>query len=235
LSAKRIHQDLIDEHQFKDEFSSVKRYVAKLGNADPLPLRRLELPPGEEAQIDCGTGAPVIGPDGKGRRTHVIRVVLSYSRTAYSEVVNRKTTDVFIQCPEHAFEHFGDVPKRLVPDNLKAAVIKADWYDPDLNPKLQLFCEHYGTVLMPTKPRTPRHKGKVERGVAYVQDNAPKGRRFSSLQTQKSHLQQWESSIADTRIHGTTKRQMANAFSEEKSLLHQLPSERFPSFHEGNS
>ena len=93
-----------------------------------------------------------------------IEVVLSHSRKAYSEVVFRQTTENLIRCLENAFWHFGGVPKTLVPDNLKAAVLKADWYDPDLNPKLRSFCEHYGTVLLPTKPRTPRHKGKVERG-----------------------------------------------------------------------
>jgi transposase len=73
------------------------------------------------------------------------------------------------------------VPRTLVIDNLKAGVIKADWFDPVLNPKLQAFAEHYGTVIMPTKPYTPRHKGKVERGVDYVQENALKGRTFDSL------------------------------------------------------
>jgi len=92
-----------------------------------------------------------------------------------------------------------------VPDNLKAAVIKADWYDPELNPKLRSFSEHYGTVVLPTKPRMPRHKGKVERGVDYVQENALKGKTFHTLEEQNSYLLHWETTVADTRIHGTTK------------------------------
>jgi hypothetical protein len=172
--------------------------------------------PGEEAQVDFGTGIPIIDSEGRRRKTHVIRVVLSYSRKAYSEVVYRQTTDNFIACLENAFRHFGGVPKTLVPDNLKAAVLEADWYDPELNPKLQSFCEHYGTVLLPTKPRTPRHKGKVERGVDYVQENALKGRRFETLEKQNEHLQRWEATVADTRIHGTTKRQVIKC-SERKS------------------
>jgi hypothetical protein len=163
----------------------------------------------------------------------VIRVVLSHSRKAYSEVVRRQTTEDFLRCLENAFVHFGGVPKTLVPDNLKAAVIRADWYDPDVNPKLQSFCEHYSTVLLPTKPQTPRHKGKVERGVDYVQENALKGRTFSSLEEQNEFLLHWETTVADTRIHGTTRKQVSKLFDEqERAALQPLPSDRFPCFRE---
>jgi len=107
--------------------------------------------PGAEAQVDFGTGAPVTQPNGKRKRPHLFRIVLSHSRKAYSEVVYRQTTEAFIRCLENSFCHFGGVPKMLVVDNLKAAVIKADWFDPDLNPKIQAFAEHYGTVVLPTK------------------------------------------------------------------------------------
>ena len=83
----------------------------------------------------------MIGPDGRRRRTHVLRVVLSHSRKAYSEAVDQQTTANLIAVPENAFWHFGGVPKTLVPDNLKAAVIKADWYDPDLNWQSDLSCQ----------------------------------------------------------------------------------------------
>ena len=233
LSAQRIYQDLVAEHGFTAQYHSVRRYVAKLNAATPLPFRRIEVAPGEEAQIDFGSGAPVINSDGRRRKTHVIRVVLSHSRKAYSEVVFRQTTDDLIECLENAFMHFGGVPKTLVPDNLKAAVIKADWYDPELNPKLQSFCEHYGTVLLPTKPRTPRHKGKVERGVDYVQENAFKGRTFDSLEQQNEYLWNWERTVADTRLHGTTKRQVLKMFQEdEQAALGALPADRFPCFRE---
>ncbi len=65
---------------------------------------------------------------------------------------------------------------------------KADWYDPELNPKIQSFCEHYGTVILPTKHYTPRHKGKIEAGVKYVQDNALKARSFKSLADENRFL-----------------------------------------------
>ena len=71
------------------------------------------------------------------------------------------------------------------------------------------FCKFYTTTLIPTKPATPRHKGKIEAGIKYVQDNALKGRTFSSLADQNKFLEHWERSVADTRIHGTVKQQIA--------------------------
>ncbi len=233
LSAQRIYQDLVNEYGFAGKYPSVRRFVGQLKQASPLPFRRMEVGPGEEAQIDFGKGAPIVGPDGRRRRTHVLRVVLSHSRKAYSEAVFRQTTDNLIAVLENAFWHFGGVPKTLVPDNLKAAVIKADWYDPDLNPKLQSFCEHYGTVLLPTKPRTPRHKGKVERGVDYVQENGLKGRTFTSLNQQNDYLLHWETNVADKRIHGTTRKQVQKRYLEnEKEALNPVPLQRFENFHE---
>ena len=99
-------------------------------------------------------------------------------------------------------------------DNLKAAVKQPDWYDPDLNPKIQSFCEHYGCVILPTKPRTPRHKGKIESGVNYVQENGLKGHGFTSLEKENEHLLHWESTVADTRIHGTIRKQVGKLFQE---------------------
>jgi transposase len=234
LTAQRIYQDLVTEHGFRGSYTSVQRYARRLREASPRPFRRMECDPGAEAQIDFGRGAPIIGADGRRRTTHVFRIVLSHSRKGYSEAVRRQTTEDFIRCMENAFWSFGGVPKTLVIDNLRAAVSQADWYDPELNPKLQAFCEHYGTVILPTRPYTPRHKGKIERGVGYVKGNALKGRQFGSLQSENEHLQRWERTIADTRIHGTTRKHVQSHFENvERPALLPLPLERFPFFHEG--
>ena len=233
LSAQRIYQDLVAEHGYTGSYYSVRRFVHRLEGSRELPFRRIESGPGEEAQIDFGTGAPVVGTDGRRRKSYVLRVVLSHSRKGYSEAVHRQTTDDFLRCLEGAFRHFGGVPRRLVLDNLKAAVKKADWFDPEINPKVRSFGEHYGAVFLPTRPYTPRHKGKVERGVDYVQENALRGRRFPTLEEQNRFLLEWEATVADTRIHGTTCRHVGNHFAEvERPALLPLPAEPFPSFRE---
>jgi len=233
LTAQRIYQDLVAEHGFTSRYHSVRRFVARLREGRPLPFRRMECAPGEQAQVDFGTGAPIVAPDGKRRRAHVLRVVLSHSRKGYSEAVFRQTTDALMGCLENAFRHFGGAPKTLVLDNLRAAVQQADWYDPELNPRLESFARHYGTVILPIKPYTPRHQGKIERGIGYVKGNALKGRTFGSLADENVHLLEWETRVADTRIHGTTRKQVGLMFREvEQAALLPLPVERFPFFHE---
>lgn len=232
LTAQRIHQDLKGEEQFGGGYDSVKCFVAQLKEGTPLPFRRMECLPGEEAQVDYGQGAWVI-EEGKRRRPHLLRVVLSFSRKGYTEAFWRQTTENFIRGLENSFLHFGGVPRKLVIDNLRAAVTRADWFDPDLNPKVVSFCEHYHCVILPTKPAMPRHKGKVEAGVKYAQSNALAGRKFASLAEQNHFLAQWERAIADTRIHGTTKEQVCQRFhSQEKAALLPLPPGLFPVFSE---
>jgi len=233
LSAQRMFQDLQLERDFEGSYESVKRYVRKLSECEEVPFRRMEVLPGTECQVDYGTGAWIVGGDGKRRKTHLFRVVLSNSRKAYSEVSFTQETECFLRAMENGFRHFGGVPETVVIDNLKAGVIKSCVYDPELNPKLRDFAAHYGTCILPSRVRTPRHKGKVERQVGYAQDNALKGRTFKSLAEQNAHLCAWEINVADKRIHGTTRRQVQQMFEEEKPHLAALPPDLFPAFQEG--
>lgn len=233
LEGVRIWQDLRADHGFCASYSSVKRFLRALNISEALPFRRMECAPGEEAQVDFGRGAWTL-KNGKKRRPHVLRVVLSHSRKAFSVAVWRQTTESFIRALERAFQRFGGVTKTVVIDNLKAAVTHADWFDPDLNPKLLAFQRHCGFVLLPTRPRMPRHKGKVERTIDYVQENALKGRLFDSLEDQNAFLLDWEEKIADTRIHGTTRKQVRRLFEDvERKTLQPLSAEPFPLYDEG--
>ena len=157
LCAQRIYQDLVTDNNFTGSYWSVRRFAGKLTAATELPFRRMECMPGEEMQVDFGAGAPIIEPGQRRRRPHVFRAVLGHSRKGYSEATYRQRTDEFLACLENAFWDIGGVTRTVVIDNLKAAVKNPDWYDPELNPRVQAFCEHYGTVILPTRPYTPRH------------------------------------------------------------------------------
>jgi transposase len=232
LSAQRIYQDLVGDHGFSGSYQAVKRFVRQLRQTQPVPFVRMEVEPGMEAQVDFGQGAWVV-VDGKGKRPHLFRIVLSHSRKGYSEVVWQQTTESFIRCLENAFRYFGGVSRTLVIDNLRAAVTQADWYDPELNAKVAEFCRHYGTVMLPTRPAMPHHKGKIEAGVKFAQNNALKGRSFASLSAQNLFLLDWESGVADTRIHGTMRQQIGKVFNEvERAKLLSLPAGLFPVFEE---
>lgn len=232
LSAQRIYQDLVTNDGFGGSYDAVKRFARRLRVRAPERFHRFESPPAEEAQVDFGRGAPIRTVEGRLQKTWVFRIVLSYSRKAYSEAVLRQSTDVFIRCLENAFRYFSGATRTLVIDNLRAAVTRADWYEPELNPKVVQFCRHYGTVILPARPGRPRDKGKVESSVKYVKSNALKGRTFTSLAAENEYLLVWEQQVADRRIHGTTREQVARRFEQERGRLLPLPNSLFPCFQE---
>ena len=217
LTAQRIYQDLTTEHGYKGAYEAVKRMVRRLCAGEELPFRRLESAPGAEAQVDFGVGAPVLDAAGKRRRTHVLRLGLSFSRKAYSEAVFQQTTDNLLACLENAFLYWGGVPRTLVIDNLRAAVTQPDWYDPELHPKISAFAQHYGTTVWPTKSYTPRHKGKIESGINYVKENALKGRVFPGLAEEIRRLQKeyYDRSTADPAF--VQRRQTSSRLWREKN------------------
>ncbi|RME59125.1 IS21 family transposase [Candidatus Parcubacteria bacterium] len=234
LSAQRIYQDLVVEHGYRASYDSVKRYVRKLKAKTPKLYARIHTAPGEEAQVDFGQGAPT-NKNGRYVRPWLFKIVLSYSRHSYEEVVWSQDVETFIRCHEHAFAAFGGVPRLIRIDNLKSGVLKAHLYDPELNPLYAAFAKHAGFTPLPCLPGKPEHKGKTESGVAYTQNNALKGRRFESLQAQNAHLRYWNRTWARTRIHGTTKKQVWTLFTqEEKKTLQALPERAFQFFKLGS-
>jgi transposase len=162
LSAQRIYQDLVEENGFTDSYQSVKRFVRKLRSIQPQRVWRLECQPGEELQLDFGLGAPIKDGQDKARRTWVLRMVLSYSRKAYSEAVTRQDTETFLRCLENGLRSLGGSPLILNLDNMKTAVLKANWFDPEINPKLADFCRHYSMHVVPCRPSMPQHKGSPD-------------------------------------------------------------------------
>ena len=122
LSAQRIYQDLVREHAYMGGYQSVKRYARRLAQKLELPFRRMECAPGEEMQVDFGSGAWILA-DGRRRRPHLFRGVLSHSRKGYSEVVWRQNTESVIRCLENAFRHFGGVTATLVLDYVPGNII----------------------------------------------------------------------------------------------------------------
>ena len=122
LSIQRIYQDLVVERQFAGSYFAVRRFVVRLVGKQELPFRRMECAPGQELQVDLGLGAWVI-ENGKRRRPHLFRSVLSCSRKGYSEVIWRQTTESFIRCLENAFRHYGGVTVTVVIDYVPRHII----------------------------------------------------------------------------------------------------------------
>jgi transposase len=231
-SARSIYQDLYVEENYRGSYDSIKRYVRSLKSRSPKLYARIETPPGVEAQVDFGQGAPTL-KNGRYIKPWLFVMTLSNSRKSFEKVVWTQDVETFIRCHEEAFESFGGVTETVLLDNLKSGVLKAHLYEPELNPLYESYSKHAGFIPLPCRVATPQHKGKVESNIDYVQDNALKGKQFASLDEQNAHLRKWNHNWASTRIHGTTKRQVSVMFTEEKSSLKPLPTSSFAHFKVG--
>ena len=233
-NAKAIWQELSDRHGFAGHYESVKRFVRRLRAKEPVAHPRIETAPGEEAQVDYGTGPWVRGPStGKFRRTRLFAMTLGHSRKAVWLLTWRSTSRAWCELHEEAFRRFGGTTRVIVLDNLREGVIKPDVYDPALNPLYRECLAHYDVVAMPARVRHADRKGKVESSVGYAQKTPLQGMRFESMEEAQRYLDEWTTRWADTRIHGTTKRQVATMFEEERPALQPLPIQSFRYFEYG--
>jgi len=235
-NAMGIYQHLVDSCGFTNSYASVKRYVSFLrGNKVVDACAVIETTPGEESQVDyAGKGPMVRNPaTRKYRRMRMFIFKLGYSRKAVRLLVWKSDTETWARLHETAFRRLGGSTKIVILDNLREGVIKPDIYDPALNPVYRDMLNHYGVTAIPCRVRDPDRKGKVERDVGHTQGTALKGMRFESSEEAQAYLDHWDARWADTRIHGTTKRQVSAMFLEEKPYLQPLPVEPFRYYRHG--
>ena len=228
-NGKAIWQDLVSEHGFTGGYQAVKRFVQKLrGPRRPEPAGIILTAPGEEAQVDYGSGPMVRDPQtGKYRRTRLFVLTLGYSRKSVRLLAWRSSVRTWAELHEKAFRRLGGCPRVIVLDNLREGVAVPDLYDPTINRLFRDVLAHYGVVALPCRIQDPDRKGKVESSIGHTKRTPLKGIRFESLEEAQAYLDRWEQTWADTRIHGTTKRQVAAMFLEEKPHLLPLPLEPF--------
>jgi transposase len=224
-----IWQRLQKNYGYRGSYSSVRRFVNHLCPAEPDAVVRVHTAPGEEAQVDFGRAGQLYDPaSGQVRTAYVFVATLCYSRHQYAELVFDQKTPTWLALHRRAFDDWGGVPQRMVPDNLKAAVLKAMVYDPVLGEAYRRMAQHYGFVVSPTTPGVARHKGKVESGVKYVKRNFMAGQEFVDIHVANQHLKSWVREVAGTRDHGTTHQPPLRLFHEyEKAALLPLPEEPF--------
>jgi transposase len=235
-NAKAIYQDLVSLHGFSGGYASVMRFVrgirgATIREAHPV----ITTDPGQEAQVDYGDGPMVRHPEtGKYRRTRLFVMTLGFSRKSVRLIVWKSSAKTWSELHERSFRRLGGVPRTCVLDNLKEGVLLPDVYDPRVNPLYRDVLTHYGVVALPCRVQHPDRKGKVESGIGHTQRTPLKGMRFESIDEAQKYLDEWDARWADTRIHGTTKRQVAAMFAEEKPHLLPLPIEPFRYYRFGN-
>ena len=159
VEMRAIYERLRTQHGFAGSYSALYRYVRHLeGSGDPEAFVRLETPAGEEAQVDFGYAGRMLDPQsGHVRKAWVFVMTLSCSRHQYTTVVFDQRVSTWLRCHREAFDWFGGVPRRIVLDNLKAAITKACQNDPVVQRSYREFAEHYGFLIAPCRRRTPRH------------------------------------------------------------------------------
>jgi transposase len=224
-----IYQRLRDDHGFRGSYSAVRRFVHHLQPALPEAVVRVHTDPGEEMQVDFGSVGRLFDPvAGCLRTAYVFVATLGFSRHQYAELVFDQKTPTWIALHRRALESFDGVPARVVPDNLKPAVKQILVQDLVLGEAYRRMALHYGFLVSPTLPATPRHKGKVENGVHYVQRNFMAGQEFVDILVANQRLKVWVREVAGVRLHGTTHQAPLQLFHDyERAALRPLPPDPF--------
>jgi transposase len=214
----------LKEQGFRGDYAAVYRFVRRLEPQAAEATVRVERKPGEEAQVDFGYGGRMIDPaTEKLRKTWAFVMTLSWSRHQYVEFVFDQKVETWLTLHRHAFEFFGATPQRVVIDNLKAGITQACWDDPQVQAAYRECAEHYGFLILPCRPRTPEHKGKVEQGgVHYVKRNFLGGRTPTPITQANQDVLLWCNTTAGERAHGTTREQPRMRF-EETERVRMLP------------
>jgi len=239
LGPQAIYDRLRLEHaEFRGSLGSLKRLVQRIRRARGVLPEDVAIPvdtePGEVAQVDFGyAGKLWDAAAGMPRKAWVFVLVLGYSRHQYAEVVFDQRTVTWLELHQRAFAQLSGVPRVIVPDNLKAAVIRAAFGVsgvPELNRSYRELARHYGFRVDPTPPRSPEKKGKVESGVKYVKNNFLRGRQDQDLGELNRELARWVQDIAGARVHGTTGHRPLEVFTaEEQAHFLPLPKRRYES------
>jgi transposase len=226
LSATQVFQRL-REQGYTGGYSILSDYIRQVRPRRPPAYLKLAFAPGDCAQVDWGSYGTI--PVGSTlRRLSFFVMVLCYSRVMYLEFTLAQTLEQFLSCHEHAFRAFQGVPKTLMIDNLKSAVLERPRDRPALfHPRYRELAEHFGFAIKPCGVRRANEKGRVENGVGYVKKNFLNGLELGPFAALNPAAQQWLDTVANVRIHGETHQRPRDRWVEEQPQLLPLPSQPF--------
>jgi transposase len=229
IEMSTILMRLQQSHGYAGSYSAVRRFVRQACPGEKRVVVRIETAPGQVAQVDFGgVGMLVDSRTGKLRKAYCFVMTLCFSRHMYVQFVFDQTIATWVACHINAFDFFGGVPKEIVVDNLKAAILRAALEDAVLCAPYSRLAQHFAFLIHPCRPRTPEHKGKVENQVHYVQRSLVNGYDFLDERDANNRARDWILGHAGERIHGTTQQQPLRLFQqEEKAVLMPVPVESF--------
>lgn len=216
-AAQILHR--IREEGYQGGYTILTDYVRKIRPRRTPAFLKLAFAPGECAQVDWGSyGSIQVGET--RRRLSFFVMVLCYSRMMYLEFTVSQTMEHWLACHQNAFAAFGSVPKRIMIDNLKSAVLKRIVGEaPVFNSRYLDFASHFGFTIAPCGVGKGNEKGRVENGVGYIKKNLLAGLELPQFHAMDHTARQWLDTVANVRIHGETRRKPVDMFEEEKPSL----------------
>lgn len=226
-SARILYQELRASRGYTGSYETVKRFVAPLREVQlqaDRALLRFETPPGQQSQIDWGQAlvpfraGPVV--------VHVFVLTLGFSRRGFYHACADERLAQFLEAHERAFAHFGGHTREHLYDRPRT-VCSADETGRRLwNPTFKAFADYWGFEPRVCRPYRAQTKGKVESGVKYVKRNFLPGRTFIDVVDFQAQLDEWNATIADRRLHGTTHELPLARFERERGHLVPLGGQR---------
>lgn len=223
--ASTIYNRLKNNFGYDGSYDSIQRFIRKLKTNDfeKILTTPLHFHPGEAAQVDFGHGPKLF--DNRTNRieqTYFFVMTLCFSRHQFAFLVTHQDIETWLFCHQKAFEFFNGVPGKIIIDNPKCAVIKAGYYDVNLNNSYEHFAKEWKFQVSPCPPRDPQKKGRVESGVKYLKKSFLPLRRFKDLEDANAQLRDWIINDAGQRIHGSTHLKPLESF-EKWEKLNPLP------------
>ena len=229
LTLVRAHE-LLTQDRVYVSYTTLRRFAHReLGWRERPCTVRLEDPPfGQEAQIDFGLVGRLADDTGRVRKLWVLVVTLSASRYMFVWPTFEQTTVALCAGLDAAWRFFGGIPRRIVLDNMSAAVIKPDALSPTLQPGFLEYAQTRGLLADVARVRRPQDKARVENQIPFVRERWFAGEKFRHLAECRRSAETWCRDVAGARVHGTTRRVPREVYeSEEKPLMQAAPGKPF--------
>jgi transposase len=225
LTGRRLHRELRDLG-YSGGYTTLTDKLRDIRPTGMSPFEvRFETLPGRQAQVDFAHFRTVFTDEpGVERILWLFSMVLGHSRMLWGRFVLHQDLPTLLRCHAAAFEALGGVPEQILYDRMRTVFNREDPETSHIvyNRTLLEFARHYGYLPKACKPYRAKTKGKVERPFRYIREDFFLGRSFRNLDDLDAQFRQWLDQVANARIHATTKRVVAEHFTEERPALQPL-------------
>jgi transposase len=227
LRAPRILREL-RERGYPGGLTILKAFLQTLGPRRPArrAFRRFETGPSEEAQADWSPYRVTIGD--RETVAHTFAMILGYSRRLFVAFFRDERLPTLLWAHQEAFQYHGGVCRRIAYDNQTAITLGRVGGKPRWHPTFLAFARHYGFEPAVGRPGHKERRGKVERPFHYLEEDFLRARTFASWEDLRAQGRQWLDTVANVRVHGTTRRRVDAAYAEERPCLIALPPVAYP-------